>query len=73
MVPGPLAYPDTQETCEIRETSMRILLIVACAAAFVFSAWSNMPTSAESSDVTIDPTAFLTSTANAPTQQFDGY
>lgn len=52
---------------------MRILLIVACAAAFVFSAWSNMPTSAQSTDISIDPVSLTGTTTNLPTEQFDAF
>lgn len=55
---------------------MRILLVVACAAAFVFSAWSNMPTSADAKqagDLTVNPVSIMSTVTNLPNEQFDAY
>jgi len=55
---------------------MRTVLIIACAAAFVFSAWSNMPSSADakqSVDATMSPLTMMVSVTNLPTEQFDAY
>jgi len=53
---------------------MRIVLITACAAAFIFSAWSNMPTSADTKSVaTVSPLTMMTTATNLPSEQFDAY
>ncbi|HET9715264.1 MAG TPA: hypothetical protein VFP60_03680 [Pseudolabrys sp.] len=55
---------------------MRIVLVVACAAAFVFSAWSNLPTSADTKQRTnwsIDTLGMMTTTTNLPTEEFDAF
>jgi hypothetical protein len=56
---------------------MRIFLVVACAAAFVFSAWSNTPTSADGqqgSSVTINPVSMTgTATSHLFVDQADAY
>jgi hypothetical protein len=52
---------------------MRTVLIVACAAAFIFSAWSNMPTSADTKSATISPLTMMTTATNLPSEQFDAY
>lgn len=54
---------------------MRIVLVIACAAAFVFSAWSNMPTSADTrqSTETISPLTMMTTVTNLPSEQFDAF
>lgn len=56
------------------ESPMRTVLIVACAAAFIFSAWSNMPTSADTkSAATVSPLTMMTTATNLPSEQFDAY
>jgi len=55
---------------------MRIVLIIACAAAFAFSAWSNIPTTADAkqhTDFSVNPLAMTVTTTNLPTQQFDAF
>lgn len=52
---------------------MRAFLIFACAAAFLFSAWSNMPTTANQVGSTISPLSIMTMTTGLPTEQFDAY
>ena len=52
---------------------MRTVLILACAAAFMFSAWSNMPTTANQAGNTISPLGMMAMTASLPTEQFDAY
>jgi len=55
---------------------MRVVLVVACAAAFVFSVWSNMPTSADAKqagELTVNPISMMSTTTNLPTEQFDNY
>jgi hypothetical protein len=52
---------------------MRAFLILACAAAFLFSAWSNMPTTANQVGSTISPLSMMTMTTGLPTEQFDAY
>jgi len=52
---------------------MRTFLILACAAAFLFSAWSNMPTTANQVGSTISPLNMMTMTTGLPTEQFDAY
>ena len=55
---------------------MRIVLIIACAAAFVFSAWSNMPTSADAKqagDFSVNPVSMMSNVTNLPIEQFDAY
>jgi hypothetical protein len=53
---------------------MRIVIIVACAAAFVFSAWANLPSTADArSDISIDPATLTTVTTNLPAQYFDAF
>ena len=55
---------------------MRIVLIIACAAAFVFSAWSNMPTSADAKqagDFTVNPVSMMSIATNLPIERFDAY
>jgi hypothetical protein len=52
---------------------MRTVLILACAAAFLFSAWSNMPTTAHQVATTISPLSMMTTTVSLPVEQFDAY
>jgi hypothetical protein len=52
---------------------MRTVLIFACAAAFLFSAWSNMPTTANQAGSAISPLGMMTATTGLPTEQFDAY
>jgi hypothetical protein len=54
---------------------MRTVLILACAAAFVFSAWSNMPTTADAKQTgrTISPVTMMSTATNLPTEQFDAF
>lgn len=58
---------------------MRIVLVVACAAAFIFSAWSNMPSSADakqSADTSINPMSMMSTTSTVtsmPAEQFDAF
>ena len=55
---------------------MRIALVIACAAAFAISTWSNIPTTADAkqrANSTINPLAMITTTTNLPTQQFDAF
>ncbi|HZP70728.1 MAG TPA: hypothetical protein VFB29_12360 [Pseudolabrys sp.] len=52
---------------------MRIVLIIASVAAFIFSAWSNMPSSAEYTDTAIDPGSLVTSTSNLQAEQFPAF
>ena len=55
---------------------MRIILVIACAAAFIFSAWSNMPTAADarqSADATMSPLTMMTGVTGLSDQQFDAY
>jgi len=54
---------------------MRIALVIACAAALAFSAWSNIPTMADAKQRTttsVNPLA-MTTTTTLPTQQFDAF
>ena len=52
---------------------MRTFLILACAAGFVFSAWSNNPRTANQAGTTMNPLSMMTTTVTLPTQQFDAY
>jgi hypothetical protein len=52
---------------------MRIVLIAACVAAFVFSAWSNLPSSAQSTAGSVDPLTLMSTTSGLPGQQFDAF
>lgn len=52
---------------------MRTFLILACAAAFLFSAWSNIPTTANQAGITMSPLSMMTVTTTLPTEQFDAY
>jgi hypothetical protein len=52
---------------------MRSFLILACAAAFLFSAWSNMPTTANQAGATISPFSMMTTATSLPSEQFDAY
>ncbi|HEY6023047.1 MAG TPA: hypothetical protein VIV34_02580 [Pseudolabrys sp.] len=55
---------------------MRTFLVLACAAAFVFSAWSNMPTTADAKqagNTTISPITMMTTATNLPAEQFDAF
>lgn len=52
---------------------MRMFLILACAAAFLFSAWSNMPTTANQAGTTMSPLSMMATTVSLPTEQFDAY
>ena len=52
---------------------MRTFLIFACAAAFLFSAWSNMPTTANQTSTTVSPLTMMSTTVSLPTEQFDAY
>jgi hypothetical protein len=55
---------------------MRIVLVIACAAAFAFSAWSNISTTADAKQRTnssINPLAMTVTTTDLPMQQFDAY
>jgi hypothetical protein len=54
---------------------MRIALIIACAAALAFSAWSNILATADAKQrvVSINPLALTTTTTNLPTHQFDAF
>ena len=52
---------------------MRTVLILACAAAFLFSAWSNMPTTANQAGSTISPLGMMTTATSLPAEQFDAY
>ena len=54
---------------------MRAFLILACAAAFIFSAWSNMPTTADAKvgGHTMSPLSMMTTTTNLPTEHFDAF
>ena len=45
---------------------MRTFLILACAAAFLFSAWSNMPTTANQAGTTMSPLSMMTTTVSLP-------
>jgi hypothetical protein len=54
---------------------MRIVLIIACAAAFVFSAWSNMPSAdaKQAGDFSVNPVSMMSNVTNLPIEQFDAY
>ena len=52
---------------------MRTVLILACAAAFLFSAWSNMPTTANQAGSTMSPLSMMTTATGLPSEQFDAY
>lgn len=52
---------------------MRTFLVLACAVAFLFSAWSNIPTTANQAGTTMNPLSMMTTTVTLPTQQFDAY
>ena len=52
---------------------MRTFLILACAAAFLFSAWSNMPTTANQAGTTMSPLGMMSAATGLPTEQFDAY
>jgi hypothetical protein len=55
---------------------MRVVLVIACAAAFVFSVWSNMPTSADAKqagEFTVNPVSMMSTVTNLPNEQFDTY
>jgi hypothetical protein len=54
---------------------MRTVLILACAVAFLFSAWSNMPTTAAkwTGNTTISPFSMMTTATKLPTEQFDAF
>jgi hypothetical protein len=52
---------------------MRTFLILACAAAFLFSAWSNMPTTANQSGATMSPLSMMATSVSLPAEQFDAY
>jgi hypothetical protein len=55
---------------------MRIVLIVACAAAFVFSAWSNTPTAADAQrtgTAAMNPVSLMAAIGNLPVEQFNAH
>ena len=55
---------------------MRIALVIACAAALAFSAWANIPTTADAKQRAgskMDPLAMTARTTNLPTQQSDAF
>ena len=52
---------------------MRTFLILACAATFLFSAWSNMPTTANQAATTVSPLSMMTAATSLPSEQFDAY
>lgn len=54
---------------------MRVMLIVACAAALAISAWSNIPTAdaKQHADTTVSPLTLMVTTTSLPAQQFDAY
>jgi len=55
---------------------MRIVLVIACAAALIFSAWSNMPSSADakqSADTSINPMSMTSTMTSMPVEQFDAF
>ena len=55
---------------------MRIILVLACAAAFIFSVWSNNPTVADAKqagDFSINTFSMMTTATNLPTEQFDAF
>lgn len=52
---------------------MRIVLIVACVATFVFSAWSNIPSSAHSTGASVDPLTLMSTASNLPAEPFEGF
>jgi hypothetical protein len=59
----------------LKEIPMRVMLIVACAAALAISAWANIPTAdaKQHADTMVSPLALMTTTTSLPTQQFDAY
>jgi hypothetical protein len=52
---------------------MRSFLILACAAAFLFSAWSNMPTTANQAGTTMSPLGMMTTASSLPNEKLDAY
>lgn len=55
---------------------MRTVLVIACAAAFAFAAWSNIPSAADAkqhTQSTIDTLIMMTTTTNLPAEQFPAY
>jgi len=55
---------------------MRIVLVVACAATFVFSAWSNTPTAADAQQAgatVMNPLSMMATAGNMPVEQYDAH
>lgn len=54
---------------------MRVVLIIACATAFMFSVWSNIPTVADAKQAggSITPVTMMMTAADLPAEQFDAY
>ena len=55
---------------------MRILLVVACLLALVFSAWSNYSTVADAKlrgDFTVNPTSVMTNAGNLPVEHYNAF
>lgn len=52
---------------------MRAFLILVCAAAFLFSAWSNIPTTANQAGNTMSPLSMMNTATGLPNEQFDAY
>jgi hypothetical protein len=56
--------------------SMRTVLILACAAVLIFSAWSNMPTTADAKQTgnsTVGPVTTISNVPSLPNQDFDAF
>jgi len=52
---------------------MRIVLVVACAVALAFAAWSGLPTTGDAKQLGINPTNMMANSTNLLTQQFDAF
>jgi hypothetical protein len=55
---------------------MRILLVAACLAALVISAWSNYTSVADAKlrgDFTVNPTSLMATTGHLPVEQYDAF
>lgn len=52
---------------------MHIVLVVACAVAFAFAAWSGLPMTVDVKQRGINPTSMMATSTNLLTQQFDAF